>query len=71
MSRLFEYGGIPGPEILIIKRDDFFSVIEKLNISLNDEVKNSIYELFKIKLENDKNEPQYWMEYNKIKSELE
>jgi hypothetical protein len=58
-------------KFLIIKRDDFFSVIEKLNISLNDEVKNSIYELFKIELENDKNEPEHWMEYNKIKSELE
>jgi hypothetical protein len=58
-------------KFLIIKRDDFFSVLEKLNISLNDEIKNSIYELFKIEIENDKNEPKYWMEYDRIKSELE
>ena len=58
-------------KFLIIKRDDFFSVLEKLNISLNDEVKNSIYELFKVEIENDKSEPHYWMEYDRIKSELE
>ena len=58
-------------KFLIIKRDDFFSVLEKLNIVLNDEIKNSIYELFKIEIENDKNEPKYWMEYDRIKSELE
>ena len=58
-------------KFLIIKRDDFFSVLEKLNIALNDEVKNSIYELFKVEIENDKSEPHYWMEYDRIKSELE
>ena len=62
-------------KFLIIKRDDFFSVLEKLNISLSDELKNSIYELFKVEFENDKendkSEPQYWMEFDKIKSVLE
>ena len=56
---------------LIIKRDDFFSVFNKLNIELSDELKNSIYELYKIEIESDKNEQQYWMEYDKIKSDLE
>ena len=63
-----EYQGL---KFLIIKRDDFFSVLDKLNITMSEEIKNSIYELFKIEIENDKNEPQYWMEYDKIKSELE
>ena len=58
-------------KFLIIKRDDFFSMLDKLNISMSDELKNSIYELFKIEIENDRNEPDYWMEYDKIKSELE
>ena len=58
-------------KFLIIKRDDFFSVIDKLNISINDEIKNSIYQLFKIEIENDKNDQQYWMEYDRLKSELE
>ena len=58
-------------KFLIIKRDDFFSVLDKLNIPMSDEIKNSIYELFKVEIENDKNEPQYWMEYDTIKSELE
>ena len=58
-------------KFIIIKRDDFFSVLEKLNIELNDEVKNTIYEIFKVEIENDTSEPQFWMEYEKIKSELE
>ena len=56
---------------LIIKKDDFFSIIERLGISISDELINSIYELFKVEFENDTNQPQYWMEYDKIKSELE
>ena len=58
-------------KFLIIKRDDFFNVLDKLQISMSNEIKKSIYELFKIEIEGDNNEPQYWMEYDKIKSELE
>ena len=58
-------------KFLIIKRDDFFSVLNKLNISISDELKNSIYELYKVEIEGDRNEPQYWMEYDKIKIDLE
>ena len=58
-------------KFLIIKRDDFFTVIDKFNISISNEIKNSIYQLFKIEIENDKNEQQYWMEYDRLKSELE
>ena len=55
----------------ITKSKEILSYLEESNNEVNDEVKNSIYELFKVELENDKNEPQYWMEYNTIKSELE
>ena len=58
-------------KFLIIKRDDFFSVLNKINISISDELKNSIYELYKVEIERDRNEPQYWMEYDKIKIDLE
>ena len=54
-------------KFFVIKRDDFFSVLDKLNISLNNDIKNCIYEIFKIEIEVD----QYWMEYEKLKSELE
>ena len=54
-------------KFFVIKRDDFFSVLDKLNISLNNDIKNCIYEIFKIEIEAD----QYWMEYEKLKSELE
>ena len=57
-------------KILIIKRDDFFKVLEKLEVSVTDELKKSIYEYFKIELESNEN-PVYWMEYDKIKIELE
>ena len=56
---------------LIIKKDDFFSKVERLGVSISDELQNSIYELFKVEFENEANQPQYWMEYDKIKSELE
>ena len=58
-------------KFLIIKRDDFFSLLDKFNISMSEEQKNSIYELFKIDIENDKNGQQNWMEYDKLKNELE
>ena len=64
----FEYKDL---KFLIIKRDDFFSVIDKLNISINDEIKNSIYQIFKIDIEIDKKRQQYWMEYDRLRSELE
>ena len=57
-------------KILIIKREDFFKVLEKLEVSVTDELKKSIYEYFKIELESNEN-PVYWMEYDKIKIELE
>ena len=59
-------------KFLIIKRDDFFSVLDKLKISMSNELKKSIYELYKIEIEtNDNNGQQFWMEYVKIRSEFE
>ena len=59
-------------KFLIIKRDDFFSILDRLSIDISDELKNSIYELYKVEIESDKNEQQqYWMEYDRIKSDLE
>jgi hypothetical protein len=58
-------------KFLIIKKDDFFKVLEKLGITLEDKMKESIYEYFKIEIEADKNEQVFWMEYDKIRSEFE
>ena len=58
-------------KFLIIKKDDFFKVLEKLGITLDDKMKESFYECFKIEIETDKNEQVYWMEYDKIRSEFE
>ena len=58
-------------KFLIIKKDNFFSVLDKLKIAISDELKNIIFELFKIEIETDKNEQQYWMEYDRLKGELE
>ena len=58
-------------KFLIIKKEDFFTVLDRLNISITEEFKNIIYEIFKVELENDRNQPQYYMEYDRIKKELE
>jgi len=58
-------------KFLIIKKDDFFKVLENLGISLEDKMKESIYECFKIEIETDKTEQVLWMEYDKIRSEFE
>ena len=59
-------------KFLIIKRDDFFSVLDKLEFYMSVELKISIYELYKIEIEtNDNSEQQFWMEYDKIRSEFE
>ena len=58
-------------KFFIIKKDDFFTVLERLEIRLEDKMKESIYECFKIEIETDKNEQVYWMEYDKIKDEIE
>ena len=63
-------------KFLIIKRDDFFSVLDKLKISMSDELKNSIYELYKVEIETNDNseqnsEQEFWMQYDRIRSEFE
>ena len=58
-------------KFMIIKKDDFFKVLEKIGITLEDKMKETIYECFKIEIETDKNEQVYWMEYDRIRSEFE
>ena len=58
-------------KFFIIKKDDFFKVLEKIGITLEDKMKENIYECFKIEIETDKNEQEYWMSYDKIRSEFE
>ena len=58
-------------KFLIIKKDDFFKVLEKIGITLEDKMKESSYECFKIEIEADRNEQSYWMEYDKIRIEFE
>ena len=43
MSRILNAIEYEDLKFLIIKRDDFFSVLDKLEISMSDELKNSIY----------------------------
>ena len=58
-------------KFMIIKKDDFFKVLEKLGIILEDKMKETFYECFKIEIESDKNEQVYWMAYDRIRSEFE
>ena len=58
-------------KFMIIKKDDFFKVLEKIGITLEDKMKETIYECFKIEIETEKNKQVYWMEYDRIRSEFE
>ena len=58
-------------KFMIIKKDDFFTVLEKIGITLEDKMKETIYECFKIEIETEKNKQVYWMEYDRIRSEFE
>ena len=58
-------------KFMIIKKEDFFKVLEKLGIILEDKMKETFYECFKIEIESDKNEQVYWMAYDRIRSEFE
>ena len=59
---------IQGIKLKIIKKENFFNVIEKFNINISEEIKNNIYDIFKIDIDKSKNEE--WMEYNRIEEEL-
>ena len=60
-----------GKKYMIIKKDDFFGICDKLSLVLTKEIIDGMYENFKIEIEGEGIEKQEWMDYERLKGELE
>lgn len=56
---------------MIIKKEDFFGICDKLSLVLTKEIIDGMYENFKIEIEGEGIEKQEWMDYERLKGELE
>ena len=64
----FEY---QGKKFMIIKKEDFFGMCKKLEMTLSPEIMDGIYNCFKIEIEGEGIEKQDWIEYERLKGEIE
>ena len=64
----FEY---QGKKFMIVKKEDFFTIFGKFDMKLSREIIEGIYECFKIEIEGEGIEKQDWIDYERIKSEIE
>ena len=60
-----------GKKFMIMKKEDFFGICNKYEISVSKEIMEGIYECFKIEIEGEGFEKQDWIDYERIKAELE
>ena len=64
----FEY---QGKKFMIIKKEDFFGICGKYEVTLSRDIMEGIYECFKIEIEGEGIEKQDWIEYERLKGEIE
>ena len=64
----FEY---QGKKFMIIKKEDFFNIVAKLETNFSQDIIDGIYECFKIEIEGEGIEKQDWIDYERLKSEME
>ena len=64
----FEY---QGKKFMIIKKEDFFNIVGKLEINFSQDIIDGIYECFKIEIEGEGIEKQDWIDYERLKAEME
>ena len=64
----FEY---QGKKFMIVKKEDFFNMCGKFDLELSKEIMDGIYECFKIEIEGEGIEKQEWIDYERIKNEIE
>ena len=64
----FEY---QGKKFMIVKKEDFFNMCGKFYLELSKEIMDGIYECFKIEIEGEGIEKQEWIDYERIKNEIE
>jgi hypothetical protein len=64
----FEY---QGKKFMIVKKEDFFAMCEKMELTLSPEVMDGIYNCFKIEVDGEGIEKQDWIDYERLKVEIE
>ena len=64
----FEY---QGKKFMIIKKEDFFNIVAKLETNFSQDIIDGIYECFKIEIEGEGIEKQDWIDYERLKPEME
>ena len=64
----FEY---QGKKFMIIKKEDFFGMCKKLEMTLSPEIMDGIFNCFKIEIEGEGIEKQDWIDYERLKGEIE
>ena len=60
-----------GKKFMIMKKEDFFGICSKNEISISKEIMEGIYECFKIEIEGEGFEKQDWIDYERLKTEME
>ena len=60
-----------GKKFMIMKREDFFNMCGKMELSFSKEIIEGIYECFKIEIEGEGFEKQEWIDYERLKAEIE
>ena len=58
-------------KFIIIKKEDFIGLIQKLNVNFSEDIIEGIYECFKLEIEGEGNEKQEWIDYERFKAEME
>ena len=64
----FEY---QGKKFMIVKKEDFFTMCAKLETNFSQEIMDGIFECFKIEIEGEGIEKQEWIDYERLKGEME
>ena len=60
-----------GKKFMIVKKEDFFNMCGKMELSFSKEIIEGIYECFKIEIEGEGFEKQEWIDYERLKGEIE
>ena len=60
-----------GKKFMIMKKEDFFGMCSKNEISISKEIMEGIYECFKIEIEGEGFEKKDWIDYERLKAEME
>ena len=60
-----------GKKFMIMKKEDFFGICNKYEISVSKEIMEGIYECFKIEIEGEGYEKNEWIDYERFRAEME